>query len=902
MMAADTPDRFLNILSYNMHGFRQGCPVIEDVIKTHSPSVLLLQEHWLTPANLYKFDKHFSGYFSFGSSAMSNVVESGILRGRPFGGVITLISNELRRVTETVVCDERYVIVKIANFLIINVYLPCHGTANRLSICEDLVNDISSWCHQFQDCKYIVAGDFNCDLDGADPVAQCLNSFSAAFSLRRCDKLFPSNISYTYVNLSLNQYSYIDYVLVSCDKSVIDFDVLEPDINYSDHLPLYINVICKTSITDAQSVKNLDHPVQRHPRWDKADLVSYYQFTGCNLAPLLAELDNMLSATIVDTVDIDRIYDNIAFVLISGEAQFVPKSQKAFYKFWWNEELSILKQASIESNKLWKLAGKPHSGPIFEKRQASRLKYRTCMRQYEERSTMSYTNELHEALLRKNGTAFWKCWRSNFKHADRCTQVENSVDSDKIAERFAAHFSEAYKPNNAERSQILYDEYIHLRSTYCGLPLTQKHDIDTELVSNVISRLHRGKAADIVGLTAEHLLNSHPSLPVVLCKLFKLIMLYNHVPRGFRYSYIVPIPKVKDCRTKAMACNDFRGIAISPVISKVFEYCILDKFQNYLGSCDKQFGFKKGHGCRSAIYTVRKIVDDLNKAGSTVNMCAIDLSKAFDKVNHYALYIKLMKRLVPVELLEVLVNWLAECFTCIRWNNSWSTMFCVCSGVRQGSVLSPLLFAIYVDDIGKLSDERHALYVILYADDILLLSPSVSRLQKLLHDCEDEFEYLDMNINTTKTACLRIGPRSDKTCINLTTKNGSEILWVKEIRYLGIYIVRSTRFSCNLDHAKRSFYRAVNGIFAKIGRLASEEVFLQLIRQKCMPILLYGLDVCSLSKRNIQSLDFTVNRVLMKLFKTSNIDIISNCRDMFDIKLPSVQLSQRFDAFMVKWI
>ena len=69
-----------------------------------------------------------------------------------------------------------------------------------------------------------------------------------------------------------------------------------------------------------------------------------------------------------------------------------------------------------------------------------------------------------------------------------------------------------------------------------------------------------------------------------------------------------------------------------------------------------------------------------------------------------------------------------------------------------------------------------------------------------------------------------------------------------------------------------------------------------------MPILLYGLDVCSLSKRNIESLDFTVNRVLVKLFKASNIDIISNCRDMFDIKLPSVQLSQRFDASMAKWI
>jgi len=103
------------------------------------------------------------------------------------------------------------------------------------------------------------------------------------------------------------------------------------------------------------------------------------------------------------------------------------------------------------------------------------------------------------------------------------------------------------------------------------------------------------------------------------------------------------------------------------------------------------------------------------------------------------------------------------------------------------------------------------------------------------------------------------------------------------------------------------FYRAVNGIFANIGRLASEEVFLQLIRQKCRPLCqfycrAYGSDVCSLSKRNIQSLDFTVNRVLMKLFKTSNIDIINDCRDMFDIKLPSVQLSQRFGVFMAKWV
>jgi len=78
-------------------------------------------------------------------------------------------------------------------------------------------------------------------------------------------------------------------------------------------------------------------------------------------------------------------------------------------------------------------------------------------------------------------------------------------------------------------------------------------------------------------------------------------------------------------------------------------------------------------------------------------------------------------------------------------------------------------------------------------------------------------------------------------------------------------------------------------------------------RKACdyMPILLCGLDICSLPKRNIHSLDFTVNRVLMKLFKsfkTSNIDVINDCIDIFDIKLPSVQLSQRFDVFIAKWV
>ena len=75
------------------------------------------------------------------------------------------------------------------------------------------------------------------------------------------------------------------------------------------------------------------------------------------------------------------------------------------------------------------------------------------------------------------------------------------------------------------------------------------------------------------------------------------------------WSYIVPIPKIKDCRTKAMSCGDFRGIAICPLLSKVYEHCLLWQLQTFIKSEDNQFGFKKGVGCSHAIYTTRHIVD-----------------------------------------------------------------------------------------------------------------------------------------------------------------------------------------------------------------------------------------------------------------------------------------------------
>ena len=84
--------------------------------------------------------------------------------------------------------------------------------------------------------------------------------------------------------------------------------------------------------------------------------------------------------------------------------------------------------------------------------------------------------------------------------------------------------------------------------------IVDNDNFSTEIVSKIIFDMKRGKAPDTDGLTVEHLQFSHPVLSVLLSKLFMLIILSCCVPKRFKRSYIVPIPKVKDCRTKVMSC------------------------------------------------------------------------------------------------------------------------------------------------------------------------------------------------------------------------------------------------------------------------------------------------------------------------------------------------------------
>ena len=146
--------------------------------------------------------------------------------------------------------------------------------------------------------------------------------------------------------------------------------------------------------------------------------------------------------------------------------------------------------------------------------------------------------------------------------------------------------------------------------------------------------------------------------------------------------------------------------------------------------------------------------------------------------------------------------------------------------------------------------------------------------------CETYLPWLDMRINVNKSVCMRFGQRFSIQCANLITDSGDKLKWVEECRYLGVYLVSARRFQCSWYNAKCAFYRAFNAIFDRLGRSASSEV-LHLVRSKCIPVLLYGLDACPINANDFKLLPHPITNIFMKMFATKSAEVVTECQQAF---------------------
>jgi len=184
-------------------------------------------------------------------------------------------------------------------------------------------------------------------------------------------------------------------------------------------------------------------------------------------------------------------------------------------------------------------------------------------------------------------------------------------------------------------------------------------------------------------------------------------------------------------------------------------------------------------------------------------------------------------------------------------------------------------------------------YLFAFADDILLISLTVSGLQTMLDVVAGELNSLDLYVNVDKCCCLRVGPRFDKQCACIVSSSGDSLRWCLSLRYLGIFIVSSRSFKCDYSQARSSFCRAANSVFSRVGASASEELMVYLFKTKCLPILLYGMEATGLTSREASSVDFVLRRFIIKIFKCSDNLVLDGVYDYMDIQKPSVLARKR---------
>ena len=438
--------------------------------------------------------------------------------------------------------------------------------------------------------------------------------------------------------------------------------------------------------------------------------------------------------------------------------------------------------------------------------------------------------------LKHDSSKFWK----HFSHLSSHQRSQYQTNSDFTSEDINEHFlSVAQKTVSVlPSSHTSPTSYITINTDVSPLKLSE---VDVQEVVECISHLDSHKAVGVDGIPAKFVKASPLCLAVLLTKLINKSISSAVFPDCWKSAVVTPIPKSRN----SSSLSNFRPISVLPIFSKVLERIVsnqmIDHFNKYDLFSQRQSGFRCGHSTHDVLLHVSNCFSGAIDRGEYVGAVFLDLAKAFDCVDHSILLQKLGCYGFGDSAHSWLRSYLNNRTQRVAFQGCLSSSGPIKVGVPQGSILGPLLFSIYVNDLPSvisLSD------INMYADDMELhfSHGDLFVVEKTLQaDVENVSTWLVVNrlkLNVIKSLCMLIGSCQRTGGLNLTIMlDGAILKQVCSTKYLGVYFDRHLTWQVHVDYVlgrvRRKLF-AMNRV-----RPASSRVLQLLYQAYILPVLDY---------------------------------------------------------------
>lgn len=431
----------------------------------------------------------------------------------------------------------------------------------------------------------------------------------------------------------------------------------------------------------------------------------------------------------------------------------------------------------------------------------------------------------------------------------------------------------------------------HFEGCFAAVPLPDNYEAPTQMedlddfpsvcfslptVRSCLTKLKKHKAPGPDGLPYE----VYKSLPIQVLRHFAELLKHQYeemqYPRHWLEGSLIPVAKPGLPSTEP---RSYRPIALQSTDLKILERLALQSFTSHLDGnsvlSESQAGFRYGRGTREQIWTLSTILSISNTPplsnSLSLYVAFLDVAKAFDTVHHQILIDKLVALRLPPELLLLIRSILTQSKrkVTISGDQAESDWFGLGAGVPQGSLLSPTLYTIFIDDVLRALEQQpekgwfvrqtdelvFAICSLAFADDIAVLSRTETGLQHLLDICTRMGPELAFRWNADKSFVLVSGQRRRRNLQFLL--DGKALRIVDEFRYLGSIVCRDGSWTKQLEASINACRAKSAYVSAQLKQLASASCFtaITLWKSLCRPVLEYGLESAVLSDADLDRLD-----------------------------------------------